>query len=288
MAKARDLKRRIGSIENTRKITRTMEMVATSKLRKAQQRVLESRPYSAKLREVIGRLATLELAEVEPLLRQPEEIRRARVILLTSNRGLCGAFNTNLIRAAQEQTAELEAEDVDVDFHVFGKKGIGFFRFRGVEMSVQRTDLTDRPSLDDARSLIDESARQFVDGEIDAAYVVFAEFRNMVSTPPLVRQVLPVEVSGERRGREPFFIFDPAEAEILRTLLPLYVTNSAYNALLETSAAEQAARRTAMKNATDNADDYLFNLTRTYNRARQAEITQQIAEIMGGAEALKE
>jgi len=174
MAKARDLKRRIGSIENTRKITRTMEMVATSKLRKAQQRVVQSRPYSAKLREVIGRLATPELAELEPLLRQPEDIRRARVILLTSNRGLCGAFNTNLIRAAQQKITELEEGDVAVDFHVSGKKGIGFFRFRGVEMAVQRTDLTDQPSMDDARSLIDESARQFVDGEIDSAYVVFA------------------------------------------------------------------------------------------------------------------
>ena len=288
MAKARDLKRRIGSIENTRKITRTMEMVATSKLRKAQQRVLESRPYTAKLREVIGRLATPELAELEPLLRKPEAIRRARVTLITSNRGLCGAFNTNLIRTAQQHVAVLEEDGVDVDFRVFGKKGIGFFRFRGVEMSVQRTDLTDQPSLEDAQSVIDATAQEFVDGEIDAAYVVFAAFKNMVSTPPMVRQVLPVEVDGVREGREPFFILDPSAAEILSTLLPLYVTNYAFNALLETAAAEQAARRTAMKNATDNADDYLFNLTRTYNRARQAEITQQIAEIMGGAEALKE
>jgi len=288
MAKARDLKRRIGSIENTRKITRTMEMVATSKLRKAQQRVLESRPYTAKLREVIGRLATPELAELEPLLRKPEAIRRARVTLITSNRGLCGAFNTNLIRTAQQHVAVLEEDGVDVDFRVFGKKGIGFFRFRGVEMSVQRTDLTDQPSLEDAQSVIDATAQEFVDGEIDAAYVVFAAFKNMVSTPPMVRQVLPVEVDGVREGREPFFILDPSAVEILSTLLPLYVTNYAFNALLETAAAEQAARRTAMKNATDNADDYLFNLTRTYNRARQAEITQQIAEIMGGAEALKE
>jgi F-type H+-transporting ATPase subunit gamma len=285
MQKARDIKRRIGSVENTRKITRTMEMVATSKLRRAQQRVLEARPYSAKLKEVIARLVTPELAELQPLLRQPESTERVAVVLVTSNRGLCGAFNANLIRTAQNLIAELEEAGASVEFHVYGKKGIAYFRFRGIEMAEARTDLTDRPDLEDAQSVIDSISARFVSGELDAAYLVFAEFRNMVSTPPSVRRVLPVEVP-ERTGPQPYYILDPSAAEILSHLLPLYVTNSSLSALLETAAAEQAARRTAMKNATDNAEDFLSTLRRTYNRARQAEITQQIAEIMGGAEAL--
>ncbi len=285
MQKARDIKRRIGSVENTRKITRTMEMVATSKLRRAQQRVLEARPYSAKLKDVIARLVTPELAELQPLLRQPESTERVAVVLVTSNRGLCGAFNANLIRTARTLIADLEEAGAAVELHVYGKKGIAYFRFRGVEMAVSRTDLTDRPALEDAQSVIQSISERFVSGELDAAYLVFAEFRNMVSTPPAVRKILPVEVP-ERTGPQPYYILDPSAAEILSSLLPLYVTNSSLSALLETAAAEQAARRTAMKNATDNAEDFLSTLRRTYNRARQAEITQQIAEIMGGAEAL--
>jgi F-type H+-transporting ATPase subunit gamma len=285
MQKARDIKRRIGSVENTRKITRTMEMVATSKLRRAQQRVLQARPYSAKLKEVIARLVTPELAEVQPLLRQPESARRVAVVLVTSNRGLCGAFNANLIRTTQTLIAELEEAGASVELHVYGKKGIAYFRFRGVDMAEARTDLTDRPDLEDAQSVIESISERFESGELDAAYLVFAEFRNMVSTPPAVRRVLPVEVP-ERTGPQPYYILDPSAEEILSHLLPLYVTNSSLSALLETSAAEQAARRTAMKNATDNAEDFLSTLRRSYNRARQAEITQQIAEIMGGAEAL--
>ena len=287
MAKAREIVRRIGSVDNTRKITRTMELVATSKLRRAQVRVLKSRPYSARLADVISRLATPELAELQPLLRQPAKPRRAAVILLTTNRGLCGAFNANLIRKARALIAELEGDGVEVEFHVYGKKGIAYFRFRGVAMAVQRSDIGDRPTPEDAGTIIQEVSERFVRGELDAAYLIFAEFLNMVRTPPVVRQVLPVVVSEAASGSQPYYILDPSAGEILQSLLPLYVHNSAFSALLETSAAEQAARRTAMKNATENAEEFLRDLRRTYNRARQAEITQQIAEIMGGAEALE-
>jgi len=286
MAKSRDIYRRMKSVDNTRKITRTMEMVSTAKLRQAQKRVIQARPYSAGLTDVIRRLATPELAELQPLLRQPERVRRAAVILLTSNRGLCGSFNVNLIRAAQSRIRELEGAGAEVELHVYGNKGISYFRFRGVEMALRRNDLSDRPTNEDADDVIGDAARRFVEGELDAAYVVHAEFRNMVSTPPAVRQVLPVAVEGER-GSEPFYILDPSAEEILSRLLPLYVTNFTFSAMLETAAAEQAARRTAMKNATDNAQDFLNDLRRTYNRARQAEITNQIAEIIGGADALE-
>jgi len=286
MAKSRDIHRRMRSVDNTRKITRTMEMVSTAKLRLAQKRVIAARPYSQKLAEMIARLATPELAEYQPLLRQPEKIEKAAVVLLTSNRGLCGAFNSNLIRMAQGLLSDLKAQGTEVEFHVYGNKGISFFRFRGVEISYAKNDLSDRPQPSDADEAVADIAARFVAGELDAAYVVHAEFRNMVSTPAATRQILPVSV-GEKDGPRPFYILNPSAEKILSQLLPLYVTNSTFSAMLETGAAEQAARRTAMKAATDNAEDFLDDLRRTYNRARQAEITNQIAEIIGGADALE-
>ena len=286
MAKARDIQRRIGSIKSTRKITRTMEMVATSKLRRATQRVERARPYAAKLAEVIDRLVTPDMVELRPILRQPERIERGALILITSNRGLCGAFNTNLIRAARELLDRAASDGIEVDLHVVGRKAVNYFRFRGVPMASTRTDISDAPTPEDARSILEPIARQFVDGEVDTVFMVYSEFRSILSTPPVARQLLPVRVPEERVRKEPWYILDPSADEILSRLLPLYFINTGYRALVETAAAEQGARRTAMKNATDNADELTYTLTRLYNRARQAEITQQIAEIMGGAEAL--
>jgi F-type H+-transporting ATPase subunit gamma len=287
MAKARDIGRRMNSVESTRKITRTMEMVATSKLRRAQLQVREARPFADRLTTVVENLVTPELADLEPLLRQPDRIRRAAIILVTSNRGLCGAFNVNLIRKARALLAELQASDVETEFHVIGKKGISYFRFRNVEMAVTRTDIGDSPSTDDARSLIGPLAERFVREDLDAVYVVHAEFKSVMSTPPITRRLLPVYVPQERPTREPYYILDPSADVILARLLPLHLASSTYRALVENAAAEQGARRTAMKSATDNADDFLTTLRRQFNRARQQEITSQLAEIIGGAEALK-
>ncbi|MBT8479612.1 MAG: ATP synthase F1 subunit gamma [Gemmatimonadetes bacterium] len=275
------------SVQSTRKITRTMEMVATSKLRRAQSRVREARPFAERLTSVVENLVTPELAELEPLLRQPDRIRRAAVILVTSNRGLCGAFNVNLIRKARELLAELKASDVGTEFHVIGKKGISYFRFRNVELATARKDISDSPTPDDARGLIDPLAARFVSGDLDAVYVVHAEFKSVMSTPPITRRLLPVYVPQERPTREPYYILDPSADAILAQLLPLHLLSSTYRALVENAAAEQGARRTAMKSATDNADDFLTTLRRQFNRARQQEITSQLAEIIGGAEALK-
>ena len=275
------------SVQSTRKITRTMEMVATSKLRRAQTRVREARPFADRLTSVVENMVTPELTELEPVLRQPDRIRRAAVILVTSNRGLCGAFNVNLIRKARELLAELKASDVGTEFHVIGKKGISYFRFRNVELATARTDISDSPTPDDARGLIDPLAARFVSGDLDAVYVVHAEFRSVMSTPPITRRLLPVYVPQERPTREPYYILDPSADVILAQLLPLHLLSSTYRALVENAAAEQGARRTAMKSATDNADDFLTTLRRQFNRARQQEITSQLAEIIGGAEALK-
>jgi F-type H+-transporting ATPase subunit gamma len=286
MAKGRELKGRIKSVENTRKITRTMEMVATSKMKRAQDRVVAARPYAAALGEVLARLNSAELAERFPLLRRPGRVRRAAVVLLTSNRGLAGGFNANLIKEARARVAQLEQQGAAVDVHVVGRKGIGYFRYVGRALAAERTDITDRPTAEDAASLVDALMADFVAGALDAVYVVHAKFNSALSTPPATLQVLPVEPPAGGAARQRDYLLAPSPEAILTELLPLYVRNSVYRALVETAAAEQGARRTAMKSATDNAGEILNLLKRTYNRARQAQITQEIAEIVGGAAAL--
>jgi F-type H+-transporting ATPase subunit gamma len=292
MAKTRELKRRIRSIGKTRQITRTMEMVSTSKLKRATDRVYAARPYATKLAEVIGRLIAPELIERYPLLRQPAETRRAAVVLITSNRGLAGAFNTNLIREARALLERLRSAGTTVELHGVGRKGIAFFRFKREELASARLDIGDRASMEDAASVVEPLRARFESGELDAVYVVYAQFRSALSTPPAVMRVLPVQAPAATGTEGPAgwranYELSPSAEQILDRLLPLYVRNSVYRALVETAAAEHGARRTAMKNATDNAGDILDLLNRTYNRARQAQITQEIAEIVGGAAALE-
>jgi F-type H+-transporting ATPase subunit gamma len=294
MAKGRELKGRIKSVENTRKITRTMEMVATSKMKRAQDRVVAARPYANALTEVISSLYSSDLAERFPLLRQPGTPRRVALVVLTSNRGLAGGFNANLIKEARARIAELERAGQQVDVHVIGKKGLGYFKYVGRALASQRTDITDRPTAENAAEIVDQLMNAFITGEIDGVYVTYSKFNSVLSTPPTTDRVLPVTPpaakagSGARDagGQRDYLLFPNAEA-ILTELLPSYVRNSVYRALVETVAGEQSARRTAMKNATDNAGEILNVLRRTYNRARQAQITQEIAEIVGGAAALE-
>jgi F-type H+-transporting ATPase subunit gamma len=286
MAKGRELKGRIKSVENTRKITRTMEMVATSKMKRAQDRVVAARPYAQALTDVIANLYTPELAERFPLLRQPGSVRRAAIIMLTSNRGLAGAFNANLIKETRSLLTRLEGEGASVDLHVVGRKGLGYFRYTGRAVATNRTDITDRPTAENAAELVNDVMASFADGTLDAVYVVYANFRSAISTPPVSARILPV-TPPEKGAAQKDYILAPDAETILGELLPSYVRNAVYRALVETAAAEQAARRTAMKNATDNAGDMLNTLRRTYNRARQASITQEIAEIVGGAAALQ-
>jgi F-type H+-transporting ATPase subunit gamma len=299
MAKARELKRRIRSVQNTKKITKTMELVSTSKLKRAQDRVVGARPYAQALAEVIGQLYSPELAERFPLLRQPGKsergtgVRRAALVLITSNRGLCGAFNANLIREARRRLAELEAQDAHTELHLIGKKGVSYFKFTKRNIASQRVDIGDRPTFGHAGEVMKPLMDRFANGDLDEVDVVFAKFNSAVSTPPTTLRVLPVEPpaakggEGRRGGGAANYILRPSAEEILEQLLPLYVQNQLYRALVETAAAEHGARRTAMKNATDAGSDMLTILQRTFNRARQAQITQELAEIVGGAEALK-
>lgn len=286
MAKGRELKGRIKTTENTRKITRTMEMVATAKMKRALDRVTSARPYANALGDVLSSLYSPDLAERFPLLRQPEQERRAAVILMTADRGLCGGFNSNLIREARQLLVRLREKGVEVQLHVEGRRGAGYFRYVGEHLTTVTTGISEKPTAENARQIIDAIMAQFIGGELDAVYVVSAQFKSALSTPPATKRILPV-APPERKGGAPDYILAPSAEAILNDLLPLYVRNQVYRALVETAAGEQGARRTAMKSATDNAGEMLNVLRRTYNRTRQASITQEIAEIVGGAAALE-
>ena len=295
MAKGRQLKGRIRSVQNTRKITRTMELVSTSKLKRAQDRVVAARPYAEALREVLADLVTPELAEQFPLLRRPATParggpRRAAVILLTSNRGLAGAFNSNLIKEARRRLETLEEAGYEVELHGIGKKGIGFFKYLGRKWALERVDVGDKPTAEHASEIAEPLIRAYEAGELASVDLVQARFLSALQTPPATMRLLPVEAPGSdagAAGQSRDYILAPNAEAILRELLPLYVRNAVYRGLVETAAAEHGARRTAMKNATDNAGEILEVLKRTYNRQRQAGITQEIAEIVGGAAALQ-
>ena len=299
MAKPRELRRRIRSVENTRKITRTMEMVATSKLRRAQDRVIAARPYAEALAQMLADLYSPDRAERFPLLRQGGRGggtggSRVALVAITSNRGLCGAFNANLIREARRRSADLEQQGAVVELHLIGRKGVSFFKFARRPAASQRIDIGDRPTVDHAREIVAPLAERFASGALDAVDIVYARFVSSVTTPPTTLRILPVAPPAPtgkdgqgRAGTVADYILKPSADAILERLLPLYVTNQVYRALVETAAAEHGARRTAMKNATDSAGDMLDILRRTLNRARQAQITQELAEIVGGAEALQ-
>lgn len=291
MAKGQQLKARIRSVQNTRKITRTMELVAASKLKRAQDRVRSARPYAEALTAVIGDLVTPELIERFPLLQQPKPPeqggpQRAAVIMLTSNRGLAGGFNSNLTKMTLARVEELERAGYTVDVHAIGKKGIGYLKYIGRPLATQRVDIGDKPTPDHAAEVMDGLVDAFVAGEVAGVDLVFARFNSAMSTPPTVMNILPVVAPERPAGAQRDFILHPSAEEIAERLLPLYVRNQFFRGLVETAASEHGARRTAMKSATDNAGEIIQYLQRTFNKQRQAQITQEIAEIVGGAASL--
>jgi F-type H+-transporting ATPase subunit gamma len=267
-----------------------MELVATSKLKRAQDRVVAARPYAEALREVLADLVTPELSARFPLLRRPAPPARggparAAVIMITSNRGLAGAFNSNLIKETRRRVEQLEAEGYTVEIHAIGKKGAGFFKYLKRPLAADRQDIGDKPTADHAASVVAPLIAAYEAGQLASVDLVYAKFVSALTTPPTVARILPVEPPADRT-RRPDYILRPDPGAILEQLLPLYVRNMIYRGLVETVAGEQGARRTAMKNATDNAGEIIEYLTRTYNRQRQAAITQEISEIVGGAAAL--
>jgi F-type H+-transporting ATPase subunit gamma len=291
VARARELRKRIKSVESTRKITRTMELVATSKLKRSQDRVVATRPYATKLRDMLAAVAAAAGANAShTLLRTPDVVKRTSLFLITANRGLCGAFNANLIRLARTSMDAAIAAGGSVDLYVVGKKGIAFFRYNKVEMKETYATLSDRPTFDEAEKLAQTFIDKFTKGETDQVDVIYSQFLSAGRQVPVVERLLPVPkpaADPKKPAAAIDFLFEPGPVPILDSLLPLYVKVSVLGALVNSQASEQSARRIAMKNATDNAGDLLRSLRLTYNKARQSQITQELAEIMGGVEALK-
>ena len=295
------IRKRIKSVASTKKITRTMEMVATSKLQRTQGRVLQSRPYMAAMSSLMEKLsASVEsVGFLSPLFERRQPVKRVLVFVITANRGLCGGFNSNLVRKCRDHMAHLESEGLEPTLWVAGKKGVQQLKFLGFDIAESRTDLSDDPSFDEAEMIVAPMLTQFLDNTVDRVDVVYADFQSVARQPPVATTLLPVgdasdddaadegEDDEHSADSDDQFIFEPSATEILEELGPAFVKNQMYQMLLSSVASEQIARRVAMKNATDAAGDMEKSLTRDYNKARQAAITQEIAEIVGGVEAMK-
>jgi F-type H+-transporting ATPase subunit gamma len=283
------IRKRIKSVSSTKKITRTMEMVATAKLKSAQQRVASSGPYLESLRQLMAEIG----ASGVDVSKWPHfEVRpgnRTLLFVITANRGLCGSFNTNLVRLARDTYREKVAEGHDVRLFVAGKKGNSALRFQGYEPErVYIDQLSDRPTPDDAEYFINELMAPFLENEVDEVLVVYPHWESLGRQPATLLRLLPIAPEGITASSGPAPLFEPSAELILDKLLPLYGRQIMYSVLAEAVASEQVARRIAMKLASDNASDMVNLLTRQYNRARQALITKEIAEILGGSEALKD
>ena len=279
-----DLRRRIRSVKNTQQITKAMKMVAAAKLRRAQERMLAARPYSAALRQVLASLSTRVDMTKHPLLEQREQENKVLLLIVTADRGLCGAFNTNVIRAAQNAMAEKGWTEVHLA--TIGRKATDFFKRRPMPKKHQTTLLQ---ALDPAaiREISQSLTNDFVSGEFDAVYVLFNEFKSIIAQRVALDRLLPLERPEEVDNATPAieYLYEPGPEAILSELLPKHIEFQLYRVLLESAAAEQGARMTAMEAATKNASDMISHLTLTYNRIRQASITKEIIEIVSGAAA---
>jgi len=269
-----------------------MEMVATAKIRKAQDRIESARPYALAMMEVLGNVAHFTGGASHPLLDEHETRAKMVVIAVASDRGLCGAFNSNILRLSEQIIREEREAGVEADVIAIGKKAIAYFRYRGIEPIASYRDISDKPSILDARSIASRVIEGYTAGDIDAVKMVFNRFKNVADQVPEIHDLLPirpevVKAAADELKVNPEYVFEPSASSVLRRLLPTYVETLVYRALLESAASEQGARRKAMKSATDNAGEMITTLTRTYNRARQGAITNEIAEIVGGAAALE-
>ena len=294
-AQLRQVRQRIKSIQSTAKITRAQELIAASRIIKAQQRAREAAPYASEITRAVEAVVSRSGQIDHPLTREPKNRSRAAVLIMTSDRGFCGGYNANVLREAQGLRALLAGHNVETVPYVTGRKGIGWHRFRGIEVAGEWGGFSDTPAHQNAREITAELLQAFerpvADGGVDEIHVVHTEFVSMLTQRPSVRRLLPLEIEETTEappGPIPVYEFEPSAEAVLNALLPWYVESRIFASLLDAAAAEIAARRRAMKSATDNANDLLDQLTREANKARQAEITQEISEIVGGANALAE
>jgi F-type H+-transporting ATPase subunit gamma len=294
-AQLRVYKRRIRSVTATKKITKAMEMIAASRVVKAQRKVAASAPYATELTRAVTAVGTGSNTK-HPLTTEAETATRSAVLLLTSDRGLAGAFNSNAIKAAEQLTARLEAEGKEVDTYIVGRRGLAHYNFRERKVAESWSGFTDQPSYADAKKvavpLIEAIEKATADGGVDELHIVYTEFVSMMTQMAVDSRLLPLsldEVAKETAVKGeilPLYDFEPSAEDVLDALLPRYVESRIYNALLQSAASKHAATRRAMKSATDNAGDLITTLSRLANAARQAEITQEISEIVGGSAAL--
>jgi len=295
-AQLRAVRRRIRTVQSTAKITRAQELIASSRIIRAQQRVHAAAPYAREISRAVEAVVSRSGQIDHPLTRPVEHPTRAAMLILTSDRGFCGGFNSNVLREAQGLRALLESERIEVVPFVAGRKGISWHRFRGREMAGHWSGFSDTPAHVDATgitaALLEAYQRPADEGGVDQIHVVYTEFVSMLTQRPVARRLLPLEVEETEEappgGPIPIYEFEPSPEDVLNALLPWYVESRLFHALLDSAAAEIASRRRAMKSATDNAHDLIDQLTREANKARQAEITQEISEIVGGANALAE
>jgi F-type H+-transporting ATPase subunit gamma len=293
LASTQDLKRRVRSISNTRKLTRAMELVASARLRRAQQRIEAMRPYADRMLELMAGTAQAAGAVRLPLLERRETVSTVAIVPVTGDRGLAGAFNAQVLRRAFAEMREVQAAGHDVRFFTSGKKAQSTVRFRRLPLAQSWTGFSDRPAYSDAQAIAHAVSEAFVSGEVDRVLLVYNAFVSPLVQKVTVSELLPIPTEAlaggdeaEREARYLDFFFEPEPRQILERLLPVYVETELYRALLESAASEQGARMTAMRNASKAAGELIDSLTLAMNRARQAEITQEILEVVAGADAL--
>ena len=288
MAGAKEIRTKIASIKNTQKITRAMEMVAASKMRKTQERMRASKPYANKIYEVVKHIARANSEYRHPCM-EARPIKRVGLIVVTTDRGLCGGLNANLLRETLRAIRGWQDEGKDIVFGVIGRKGQAFFKRVGGAVLASVDHLGDKPGIGDLIGVVKTMLDAFYQGEIDALHVVYNEFVNTMSQKPLIKPLLPLPVAEEDSkslGHHWDYIYEPDSKELLDTLLERYIELQIYQGVVENIACEQAAKMIAMKSATDNAGDLIKQFQLAYNKARQAAITQELAEIVSGASAL--
>ena len=287
-------RQRIRSVQATKKITRAMELIAASRVVKARQRVTESTPYARALTRAVSAVATFS-NEDHPLTTEHPEVRRAAMLVITSDRGLAGAYSSAVLKESEKLAELLRGEGKEVIPYLVGRKAVGFYKFRRREFAQEWSGFSDNPKFEIAREIgkriTDDFIKDYDEGGVDEVHVVFTRFVSMVTQDPDVIRLLPLEVvEGDETPEDdevlPLYEFEPSADQVLDALLPKYVQSRLFNALLQSAASELAARQRAMKSATDNAEELIRKYTRLANQSRQAEITQEISEIVGGVEAL--
>ena len=295
MASTQDLKRRVRSITNTRKVTKAMELVASARLRRSQQRIEAMRPYADRMLELMAGVSKAAGAVRLPLLERREQIQKVAIVPVTADRGLAGGFNAQVIRRSLALMREHQGEGREVVWFSTGRKAASTLRFRRMNVAQSWIGFSERPAYSDAQTIAHAVSEAYVNGDVDTVYVVYNAFVSALTQKVTVRELLPVPTDLLEAGEDdeerqeignPDFIYEPEPAEILARLLPVYVETELYRALLESAASEQGARMTAMRNASKAAGELIDSLTLAMNRARQAEITQEILEVVAGADAL--